>query len=48
MQDKHPVKQIRNVDEVDKAKKKLIVDGNSKSRMCNVDEQRFYPYTPRT
>ncbi len=48
MQDKHPVKQIKFVDEVEKAKKKLIMGDNSKSRMCNIDGQSFYPFTSRT
>ena len=48
MQDKHPVKQVQFVDEVEKAKKKLIVGDNSKSRMCNIDGQSFYPFTSRT
>ncbi len=37
MQDKHPVKRDQFVDEVEKAKKKLIMGDNSKSRMCNID-----------
>ncbi len=48
MQDNHPVKQVQFVDEAEKAKKKLIIDGISNSRMCNVDGQRFYPFTSRT
>ncbi len=48
MQDKHPEKQVQFVDEVEKAKKKLIMGYNSKSRMCNIDGQRFYPFSSRT
>ncbi len=48
MQDKHSMKQARFVDEVEKAKKKLIMDGISKSMMCNVDGQSFYPFTSKT
>ncbi len=48
MQDKHPVKRVQFVDEFEKAKKKLIVGDNSKSRMCNIDGQSFYPFTSRT
>ncbi len=43
MQDKHQVKQVRIFDEVEMIKKKLIMDGNSKSSMCNVDGQSFIP-----
>ncbi len=48
MQDMNPVKQVRLVDEVEKAKKKLIMGDNSKCRMCNIDGQSFYPFTSRT
>ncbi len=48
MQDKYPVKQVKFVDEVEKAKKKLIIGYNSKSRMCNIVGQSFYPFTSRT
>ncbi len=42
MQDKLPVKQVRYVDEMEKAKKKFITGNNSKSRMYNIDGQSFY------
>ncbi len=48
MQDKHPVKQVQYVDEVEKVKKKLIMGDNSKSRMCKIDGQSFYPFASRT
>ncbi len=37
IQDKHPEKQVWLIDEVENIKTKLIMAGNSKSRMCNVD-----------
>ncbi len=36
------------IDEVEKAKKKFTMGDNSKSRMCNIDGQSFYPFTSRT
>ncbi len=48
MLENHPMEQVRFVGEVEKAKKKLIMSGNSKSRICNFDEESFYPFTSRT
>ncbi len=48
MQDKHPVKQVRFVDEVEKAKKKLNMGDNSWSRMCSIDGQCFYPFMSKS
>ncbi len=48
MQDKYPIKQVRFVDVVEKAKKKSIKENKSKIRMCNIDGQSFYPFTSRT
>ncbi len=48
MQDKYPLKQVRFIDKVEKTKKKLIMDGNSKSRMSSIDGQCFYTFTSRT
>ncbi len=45
MQDNHPVKQVKLVDEVEKTKKKLIMRDKSKHRICNVDKKIFYPST---
>ena len=44
MQGKHPMVQIKFVDEVEKTKKKLIMGDNSKRRMCNIDGQSFCPF----
>ncbi len=48
MPEKKYVKRVRFVDEVEKAKKKLIMGDNSKSRMCNINGQIVYPFTSRT
>ncbi len=48
MQDKHLVKQVQFIDEVEKAKKKLIMGDNSKSRMWIIDGQSSYPFTLKT
>ncbi len=44
MQDNHPKKRVRFVDEVEMTKEKMIIGSNSKSRMYNVDGQSFYPF----
>ncbi len=48
MQEKHLAKQVRFFNEVEKAKKKLIVGDNIKSRMCNINGQSFYPFASKT
>ncbi len=48
MQDKHPIKRARFVDKVEKAKKKSMMGDKSRSRVCNIDGQSFYPFTSRT
>ncbi len=42
------MKRVQLIDEVEKAKKKLIMGDNKKSRMCNIDGQSFYPFNSRT
>ncbi len=42
MQDNHPVKQVRFVDEIEKAKKQCIMGDNIKSRMHKIDGQSCY------
>ncbi len=43
MYEKHSVKLVRFVVEVEKTKQKIIMGGNSKTGMCNVDGQSFHP-----
>ncbi len=47
MQDKHPVKQVQFADEVFYTRKKLIMEDNNKSKICNIDGKSFYPFSSR-
>ncbi len=45
MQEKHPVKQVKFVDEVEDIANKMIMDGNRKIRICAVDGLKaFIPF----
>ncbi len=48
MQDNHPLKQVKFVDDFKKAKMRLIMGNNSKFRMCNINGQSIYLFSSRS